>query len=159
MVIFFLTVDKRYVIIIIMIIVSACLAGLPTRYDLEIETCPEVIELVRKGVAIPLCPEQLGGLPSPRPASTFEGVDARDILEGKGKILSSLGVDVTDEFLRGAYAVLNIAKLVSAKEAILKEGSPSCGVNYTNRDFKRTKGMGILAYLLNINGISLRSVE
>lgn len=142
-----------------MIIISACLVGLPTRYDLEILYCPHLVELVKKGIAIPICPEQLGGLPTPRPPSTIEYGDGKDVVNAKSRVISSEGVDVTENFLKGAYAVLDIAKLVSAEEAILKEGSPSCGTNYTNRGFEKIKGMGVLAYLLSLNGINLRGVE
>ncbi len=142
-----------------MIIISACLVGLPTRYDLEILHCPHLVELVKKGLAIPICPEQLGGLPTPRPPSTIEYGDGKDVVNAKSRVISSEDVDITENFLKGAYAVLDIAKLVSVEEAILKEGSPSCGVNYTNREFERIKGMGVLAYLLNLNGITLRAVE
>lgn len=142
-----------------MIIISACLVGLPTRYDLEIISYPYLVELVKKWVAIPICPEQLGGLPTPRPPSTIEYGDGKDVVNAKSRVISSEDVDITENFLKGAYAVLDIAKLVSVEEAILKEGSPSCGVNYTNREFERIKGMGVLAYLLNLNGITLRAVE
>ncbi|MCK4255304.1 DUF523 domain-containing protein [candidate division WOR-3 bacterium] len=142
-----------------MIIISACLIGLPTRYDLENTTYPQFIELVKKGHAIPVCPEQLGGLPTPRPPATIEQGEGGDVVKGLSKIISSEGIDVTENFLKGAYAVLDIAKLVSAEEAILKECSPSCGIHYTNRGFERIKGMGILAYLLSLNGFKLRGVE
>jgi len=142
-----------------MIIISACLVGLPTRYNLEMLSYPYLVELVKKGLAIPICPEQLGGLPTPRPPSTIEYGNGKDVVNAKSRVISSEGVDVTEKFLRGAHAVLDIAKLVSVEEAILKEGSPSCGVNYTNREFERVKGMGVLAYLLNLNGIKLRAAE
>ncbi|OYD15068.1 hypothetical protein CH333_06645 [candidate division WOR-3 bacterium JGI_Cruoil_03_44_89] len=142
-----------------MIIISACLVGLPTRYDLEVVSHPHLVELVKKGLAIPLCPEQLGGLSTPRSPSTIEYGDGEDVVNARARIISSEGVDVTENFLRGAYAVLDTARLVSAEEAVLKEGSPSCGINYTNRGFERIKGMGVLSYLLHLNGINLRAVE
>jgi uncharacterized protein YbbK (DUF523 family) len=142
-----------------MIIISACLVGLPARYNLEIISHPYLVELVKKGLAIPLCPEQLGGLPTPRSPSTIEYGDGKDVVNAKARVVSSEGVDVTENFLRGAHAVLDIARLVSAEEALLKEGSPSCGINYTNRGFERIEGMGVLAYILSLNGINLRAVE
>lgn len=100
-----------------MIIVSACLAGLPCRWNGEAKTCEEVVELVRKGRAIPLCPEQLGGLGTPREPS-----EAR-----AGRIVSKNGLDVTAHFARGAANVLNAALIFGCREAILKARTPSCG--------------------------------
>ncbi len=142
-----------------MIIISACLVGLPTRYDLERINHSDLLELVQKGLAIPICPEQIGGLPTPRPAATIEEGEGCDVVRGISKILNSEGEDVTENFLRGAYAALEIAKAIGVEEAIFKEGSPSCGVNYTNRRFRMIKGMGVLAYLSSINGIKLRGVD
>lgn len=142
-----------------MIIISACLLDLPTRYNLEKKGYPDLIELLKRGIAIPVCPEQLGGLPTPRSEATIHWGDGADVIRGDSKIVDSEGKDLTENFTRGAYAVLTVAKLVRAEEAILKEGSPSCGVRYTNRCFKRIEGMGVLSYLLNSNGIKLRGVE
>ncbi len=100
-----------------MIIVSACLADVHCRYDGESKPSETVIRLVAEGKAIPVCPEQLGGLTTPRlPAEIMEG-----------KIMRKDGVDVTAEFMRGAQEALKIARLVGAKNAILKARSPSCG--------------------------------
>ncbi len=100
-----------------MIIVSACLAGVACRYDGAAKPCEKVIRLVAEGQALPLCPEQLGGLPTPRLPAEQIG----------NKVIRKDGVDVTAEFNRGAQEALKIAKLVRAKTAILKARSPSCG--------------------------------
>ncbi len=100
-----------------MIIVSACLAGLHCRYDGGEKSNAEVIRLVAEGKAIPVCPEQLGGLTTPRlPCEIVNG-----------RVMRKDGVDVTAEFERGAQDALTLAKLAGASEAILKAKSPSCG--------------------------------
>jgi uncharacterized protein YbbK (DUF523 family) len=100
-----------------MIIVSACLAGVNCRYDGGSKPCEAVIQLVAQGTALPVCPEQLGGLPTPRPPAEQQGVS----------IVTCEGVDVSAQFRRGAQEALKIARLAGASTAILKARSPSCG--------------------------------
>jgi len=100
-----------------MIIVSACLAGVECRYNGQASPIPEVIELVKRGKALPICPEVLGGMPTKRPPA--EQCD--------GRIFAVDGQEYTDEFITGAQIGLKIALLVGCKEAILKARSPSCG--------------------------------
>lgn len=100
-----------------MIIVSACLAGVKCAWNGDARPCQQVIDLVKRGEAIPVCPEQLGGLTTPRPPAEQKG----------GRVFTRDGEDVTTEFERGARAALRIAKLAGCKEAILKSKSPSCG--------------------------------
>ncbi|WP_415714308.1 DUF523 domain-containing protein [Maridesulfovibrio sp.] len=101
-----------------MYIVSGCLAGLCCRYDGGDNADERVMKLVAEGRAIPVCPEQLGGLATPRPPCEIVN----------GKILSNEGNDVTEKFTRGAEEALKLAKLVGSKKAILKARSPSCGI-------------------------------
>ena len=98
-------------------IVSACLAGENCRWDGKSRPCKKVIELVEKGEAIAICPEQLGGLSTPR-------IPAEQI---GNRIYTKEGRDVTKEFYKGAEEVLKIAKKNNCLEAILKSKSPSCG--------------------------------
>ena len=98
-------------------IVSACLAGEPCRYDGSAKPCKKVIELVKHGKAIPVCPELLGGFDTPRDAAE----------QREGKVYTCHGEDVTMRFQKGAYQVLKIAKQNNCTEAILKSKSPSCG--------------------------------
>jgi len=134
-----------------MIIVSACLAGIRCALDGKDRACEKVIELVREGKAIPLCPEQLGGLPTPRPAAEKRGE----------RVYRKDGSDVTEEFRRGAEEVLRIAKLVNAEEAIMKARSPSCG---SGKIYDGTfqgiliDGDGVCAKLLKENGIIVYSL-
>jgi uncharacterized protein YbbK (DUF523 family)/8-oxo-dGTP pyrophosphatase MutT (NUDIX family) len=139
------------------IIVSACLAGINCRHDGRNKADPRIVELVRSGVAIPLCPEQLGGLPTPRPEAQIASYDPL-------RVVDEYGVDVTENFLRGAQEVLKVAELVGADQAILKERSPSCGVHFVWRrnedgDPVLQQGMGVTARLLAQRGLRLSSEE
>ena len=135
-----------------MIIVSACLAGVHCRYDGGEKTCDPVIRLVAQGEAIPLCPEQLGGLTTPR--LPCEAVQDR--------VISKDGTDVTEAFQHGAHEALKIARLVGAKTAILKSRSPSCGSGLVyDGTFtgKLVPGDGFFAALCKANGIAVKTEE
>ncbi len=139
-----------------MIVVSACLAGLNTRYDGTSRVDEEVVSLLSSGRAIPVCPEQLGGLPTPRPRAEIEAGDGRDVLSGRARVVSEHGEDLTERFVKGAYEVLKLVELMGVEEAILKDGSPSCGVNFINRGGERTRGTGVTSALLALKGIKVR---
>jgi uncharacterized protein YbbK (DUF523 family) len=119
--------------------------------------------LVTKGEAIPLCPEELGGLPVPRPPGEIEKGDGEDVLSElpplagspKSKVISREGEDLTLFFLRGAFASLKIAKRFKIKKAFLKENSPSCGCGWIKRKGKLVKGNGVTAALLRKEGIQV----
>jgi uncharacterized protein YbbK (DUF523 family) len=135
-----------------MIIVSACLAGITCRYDGAAKPCEAVIRLVAEGQAVPLCPEQLGGLPTPRPPAEIIG----------SRVIRKDGVDVTAQFTRGALEALKLARLVGAKTAILKSRSPSCGFgkiydgSFTGR---LAEGSGLFAELCKQAGIDVKTEE
>ncbi|NTW89780.1 MAG: DUF523 domain-containing protein [Candidatus Moranbacteria bacterium] len=133
-------------------IVSACLAGVKCRWDGEARPCKKVIELVRNGGAIPICPEQLGGLETPRiPA---ERVNTR--------VLRKNGQDVTEQFVKGAREALHIAVTAGCKEAILKANSPSCGFGKTyDGTFSGTltEKDGVTGELFRKNGITVITEE
>ncbi len=134
------------------IIVSACLAGLNCRYDGVAKPCDKVMTLVAEGRAVPVCPEQMGGLPTPR-------ISAERL--GK-RVVREDGVDVTAEFVRGAEEALNLAKLIGAKKAILKAKSPSCGCGLIyDGSFTKTvvPGDGVFAALCRQNGIEVKTEE
>ena len=129
-------------------VVSACLAGVHCRYDCEARPNQDVIDMVARGEAIPVCPEQLGGLSTPRTQAEIQGDKVVDI---KGK-------DVTREYQNGATEALNIAKLAGATEAILKSKSPMCGsgkIYDGTFKGKLTDGDGIFARLLKKAGIKI----
>jgi len=143
-------------------VVSACLLGVRCRYDGGTNLREPLLELVRQGKAIPVCPEQLGGLPKPRVPAEIEGGDARAVWEGHAAVRNAAGEDVTSFFLRGAEETLRLARAFGAQAAILKERSPSCGVREVyDGTFQRRRvpGMGIAAYFLAQNGIEVLSDE
>lgn len=133
-----------------MIIVSACLIGLRCRYDGSSCSFNGAIDLMRRGLAIPVCPEQLGGLSTPR--FPCEIVD--------GRVLTESGVDMTGFFLRGVEEALSIVDMLPVKMALLKEKSPSCGVSSVYdgsfSGFLRG-GQGLFASALSRRGIAIFS--
>ncbi len=134
-----------------MIIVSACLLGICCRYDGQSKPEARILELVarRKGV-IPVCPEQLGGLPTPRSAAYITaGLDGFAVLAGNARVRNIDGRDVTENFRRGAEQVSEIARLYGARRAILKSKSPSCGVSGCT---------GVAAAALILRGLDLEEI-
>lgn len=135
-----------------MILISACLAGVNCKYDGENNFNEKVWELVKKGEAILVCPEQLGGLTTPRlPAEVV-------IKDGKRCVIRKDGKDITSEYEKGAREVLRLAKKLNVEQAILKAKSPSCGCGtiYDGTfSHTKTKGNGITAQILIDNGIKV----
>lgn len=99
------------------IVMSACLAGVACRFDGESKPHPEAIRLLREGPVVLVCPEQLAGLPTPRPRHEIQ----------RGRVMSEHGCDATDLFERGAREAARIASLAQCTVAIVKARSPSCG--------------------------------
>ncbi|MCX8013502.1 MAG: DUF523 domain-containing protein, partial [Rectinema sp.] len=135
-----------------MILVSACLAGVACRYDGGTATDPRVVALMKAGNAIAVCPEQLGGLPTPREPS-----ELRD-----GRVWSKSGRDVTGLFVRGALATLEVAMHEGCRVAILKSHSPSCGSGCIyDGTFSSTlaAGDGVTARVLKAHGIRVLTEE
>ncbi|GAA0085073.1 DUF523 domain-containing protein [Clostridium sp. CTA-7] len=142
-----------------MYLISGCLCGVNCKYSGGNNLNSKCVDLFREGKAILVCPEQLGGLPTPRTPAEIQG-NSEEVLNGNHKVLTKDNADVTEEFLKGAYETLNIAKLTNANKAILKDGSPSCGVNYIydgNFNGKKIEGMGITTAILKNNGIEVIS--
>lgn len=107
--------------------VSACLAGIKCRYDGQDRKAEEVVQQVKGGRGLPICPEQLGGLSTPRKPSQI-------IFErGRKSVICSTGEDVTRMFLRGAFLSWRIANRFGINSACLKKGSPSCGSGFKNK--------------------------
>ena len=134
------------------ILVSACLLGTPCRYDGSGKADARLLKLGAKRQLIPVCPELLGGLPTPRPPA--ERVGAR--------IFDNSGADVTSAYLRGAQETLRLARLLGCKTAILKARSPSCGAGQIyDGTFSGTlvPGHGVTAALLAQNGITVFTEE
>ena len=109
-------------------LVSCCLIGLCTRYDGCSKPNSDCLEVLQRYVYLPVCPEQLGGLPTPRtPADLCDG-NGRDVIKGHASVIDRQGFNVTKQFIAGAEAVLKIARAQDIKVAMLKAGSPSCGL-------------------------------
>lgn len=140
------------------VIVSACLLGLKTRYDGKDALNPELLKSLKDKTIIPVCPEQLGGLPTPRPRCEITNGGGKDVLKGRAMVMDERGKDVTANFINGAEEVLKTARLAGALEAILKENSPSCGVNYISRGAARTKGVGVTTALLEKAGMKITGI-
>jgi uncharacterized protein YbbK (DUF523 family) len=147
------------------LIVSACLVGINCKYNGGNNRCEILVEAFKKGKIIPLCPEQLGGLSTPRPPAKISGKDGKDVLNGMGKVLTVEGEqkDVTENFLKGAYETLYVAELLRDRvvACILKERSPSCGVKkiYKFETNELKEGMGVTAALLNKKGFKISSSD
>lgn len=139
-----------------MYLVSACLAGINCRYDGKNNYNEEIMELVKKGEAILVCPEQLGGLATPRFPSEVS------IQNEERKVINNHGEDVTENYEKGAQEVLELAKKMNIKKAILKAKSPSCGCGLIyDGTFSKTKveGNGVTAQLLLDNGLEVFNEE
>jgi len=131
-------------------LVSACLLGLKTRYDGKVILSSECAKVTEGGICIPVCPEQLGGLPTPRPAADLMGGDGHDVLAGCARVMTRTGQDVTVNFVLGARQVLEIARQQEITRVFLKARSPSCGLN---------PKPGVAAALLQQEGFNLVEME
>lgn len=128
------------------ILISACLLGIPCRYDGASKAQPWAEELARRYELVPVCPEQLGGLPTPRDPSERR----------EGRVVMDTGADVTEQYRRGAEAALRLCRMLGCEAAILKERSPSCGhgtIYDGTFTGTLTDGDGVTAELLLRNGI------
>jgi len=110
------------------VLVSACLMGVPCRYDGRDKASPSLETLLRGRTPVPVCPEQLGGLPTPRLPAELVGGDGFDVWSGTAQVIDDRGRDVTEQFRRGAKAALLLARTSGARSCILKARSPSCGI-------------------------------
>ncbi len=131
---------------------SACLLGVKCRYDGQSKTNEKVLALSKKETLIPVCPEQLGGLSTPREPSEQKG----------SKIFTKTGKDITQNFIQGAEECLKIANLYGIKEAILKQRSPSCGCGKIydgSFSGKVIAGDGVTTALLKKNKIRVLTEE
>jgi uncharacterized protein YbbK (DUF523 family) len=144
------------------VLVSACLAGRACRFDGSDNRDDRLARLVASGRAVLVCPEEDGGLPTPRPPAEIVGGDGDDVLDGRARVLTKDGADVTDAYLLGAGAALDAARRVGARTAVLKARSPSCGRGCIyDGSFSRTArdGDGVTAALLRRNGIEVVTDE
>lgn len=128
------------------ILVSACLLGLSCRYDGASKPRDEILALKERHELIPVCPEQLGGLPTPRIPAERQG----------SRVVTKAGADVTEQYRKGAEEALKLCRLFDCDCAVLKERSPSCGCDgIYDGSFSGTltEGRGVTAELLREAGI------
>lgn len=134
------------------ILISACLIGINCKYNGGNNENSKLVELMKEKDLVPICPEQLGGLKTPRVSAERE----------QEKVITKEGVDVTKEYQKGAEEVLKLAKKLNIKKAILKSRSPSCGIDEIyDGTFSHTliKRDGVAAELLKKNGIEVISSD
>ena len=117
------------------VILSACLLGISCRYDGNSRPDQELIQRLSGLHVIPVCPEQLGGLSTPRPPAVIHGGDGIDVLEGRAGVFiradagTMAGRDVTHQFVRGARECVRLAQMLGVRRCYLKARSPSCGIS------------------------------
>jgi len=145
-----------------LIILSACLAGKNCCWDGKNNKKEEFRGLMDEGYALPVCAEELGGLSTPRPPAEITGGSGEDVLDGKARVVNREGKDVTKEYLKGAYEVLNLVRKKGIKKAIFKVRSSSCGRDKIydgsfNHILKR--GNGVTCALLLREGVEVITDE
>lgn len=141
-------------------LVSACLAGVPCRYDGRARTDEAIVAEVAEGRAVPACAEQLGGMSTPREPAEIVGGTGADVLDGTAQVLTVTGHDVSEEFLRGAEEVAAIAERHGVTHAVLQARSPSCGCDRVydgSHTGTLVDGDGVLAALLKRRGITVEA--
>ncbi|MDQ0324720.1 uncharacterized protein YbbK (DUF523 family) [Rhodopseudomonas julia] len=143
------------------ILISACLLGEAVRYDGGARPLrhPALARWHAEGRVVAVCPELMGGFSVPRrPSEIADGCSGEDVLAGRGRIVDISGADVTDGFLAGARAALQIARTHDCSFALLIDGSPSCGSSLIyDGSFGGHKhaAMGVTSALLRANGIEV----
>jgi uncharacterized protein YbbK (DUF523 family) len=141
-----------------MILVSACLLGLNCRFNGQSRTNESLVSSLKNTHTIPFCPEQLGGLPTPRYRAWITHGDGKDVLEGRSRVINEVDNDVTAQFIKGAIETEKLVTLFNIKKAYLKSKSPSCGVGEIYCNKKLVTGNGVCATMLiqkNIKPISV----
>ena len=144
-------------------LISACLLGIRCSWSGNDKYSNDrAIELLKAETLIPVCPEQLGGLATPRAPQEIQGGTGEDVLGNKCKVLNKDGQDVTKEFVRGAEESLKIAMQLKVKEFIGKSRSPSCGCGQIydgSFSGRLVSGDGVTTALLKRNGIRIITEE
>jgi len=142
--------------------VSACLLGIPCRWNGKTKLNKKALQLFLKDGAVVVCPEMLAGLGMPRPACEIQGGDGHDVLAGRAKVVDERGKNYTAQYLKGARRALKLMKQMGVNEVMLKSGSPSCGAGHIYRgDFsgRYKRGQGVFAALLKEAGIKIKEID
>ena len=139
------------------ILISACLLGLRTRYDGRINQYPQIKNFFARHrlIPIPVCPEQLAGLPTPRPCTWFIRGGGIEVLAGCGAMIDSEGRRMNEIFILGAEEALKVAQAADCRTALLKERSPSCGVHQVYLGDRIVPGCGVTSALLIQKGFKI----
>lgn len=143
-----------------MLLISACLAGEPVRYDGKSCLHPVLNQLISQGKAKAVCPELLGGFSTPRLPAEIQNGSGYDVIQGNAKVIDASGTDVTQMYLDGAQRTLKMAQQLNAQCLVLKENSPSCGHQFIyDGHFRHTKriGVGVTTALLQQHGFEVIS--
>lgn len=142
------------------VLVSACLLGRACRFDGKDKLVPPLLDALRaeRVEAVPFCPEEAGGLGTPRPAAVLVGGDGDAVLDGRARVRNDRGEDVTEAFLDGARQALDAARAHGCAVAYLKERSPSCGCAQVHTEEGVRRGCGVTAALLRRSGVATVSV-
>lgn len=144
------------------ILVSACLLGTCCNHEGRASLRPRVARLAADARLVPVCPEVVGGLATPRPAAEIVDGDGADVLAGAASVVAVDGTDVTAQYVRGAAAAVELARATGATRAVLKARSPSCGA-VGIYDGSRTRtlrpGAGVTAAALRAAGLDVQSDE
>jgi uncharacterized protein YbbK (DUF523 family) len=139
-------------------LVSACLLGVPCAYDGQGRLAADLLSLAACGQVVPICPEVAGGLPIPRPTAEIVGGDGGDVLEGRARVVTVAGDDVTCAFLHGAERALAVAQQYGITTAILRQRSPSCGsacIYDGTHSGMLIPGQGVTAAFLRWHGVEV----
>ncbi len=144
------------------VLVSACLLGRACTYKATDNRDAAVRALVGDRPVVPVCPEEAGGLPTPRPPAEIQGGTGEDVLDGTARVVAVTGEDVTDAYLEGARVAVERARAAGVRRAILKARSPSCGVHRIyDGSFTTTAvaGEGVTAAALRRAGVAVVTEE
>lgn len=139
--------------------ISACLLGFPCRYDGGHSQNSSLLDCVSCFCFMPFCPEQMGGLATPRPPALITGGDGYDVLKGEARLVNESGQDVTDAFLMGARASYKLARLSCSGLAVMKSRSPSCGIKTPYCEKPAGYGAGVTAALFITQGIQVFDLD
>ena len=132
------------------IVVSACLLGVRCNHRGEANTSEKAVRLAEEFRVIPVCPESMGGLPTPRPAAERQP---------NGRVIAEDGTDVTAEYEYGAAVTAELARMNGARRAVLKARSPSCGCHQIKVDGVLVDGEGVAAEALRKAGVVCETEE
>jgi uncharacterized protein YbbK (DUF523 family) len=129
------------------VLISACLLGIPCRWHGRRAKRRDTLlaRLRKRYVLVPICPEQLGGMPTPRTSERLAGATGADVLDGRARLIApETGEDVTRFHIAGACFTLEIAGIVGARRAYLTGGSPSCDREGVTGEMLRRAGIEVI---------------